>query len=776
MPPEPKPGDLDNPVPNSQPPSLDFSDFTKNLPKASEPPSQASSAPPLDFNAFSAAQKPPVDQVDDNAPSAGNQGDTTQTYPKDPSVFPFGETSQQTTQASGKASDIMENVKELKTLAIANLNSDPKSQIDVWKEAFGDKNAKLIGDKIYFRSEDGGTFRPATKGLLDGFANVLASHSKDVAFTAGALATGGVLGVAGVGAEGLGVAGRIGMAAAEGAGGGVTASGADNVARDLNGLPSGSNLLSEGAKGALGGAAIGSAAEALTSGVPAAFEKVANYIGGPSKIQKILSLYKDIGDVAVKSGMNINTLSPELDSTTIGEDLAGKVYKEPGAKAGRLQDLKRDLSGRIGAVVNEADKVAGDQTFDMQDSMKKIQTVMENAGYKFKPGQMKASPEMSFDDLNSADVPREISLPSMAFKPERGDYPSGESSQAVQQKLVDSYNDLLMKSKTQGFKPSEVANTVKAWQDMADFDKDLDVKSNETKSIYRQASNAMANERDSILGKLAPKADPAIQQYFGKAYGEYSQKIQYIQDYLKDFNGKNSSADFADSLLATKNNYQKVGFLREMLGEQSPEWGNIKGNWFAKMIDKNSTEGFLDARALQSDLKSYEPRVLNQLIPSDQQAALKLSIDKLKTIDTTDFTKSPEKIDLTNFALAKLFHAPFAAGAQAVSLAHKAIFNLSRQNGPYLDQLANEGLLSMARNATDAAEKTGYLQAADALNQAKSMSQKVPDSKVGYKYVVRPEFVSAVNALWQSKAPSSQAPQQMSSEPYQRPAFHPVNR
>lgn len=815
--PEPKPGDLQNPVPGAPPPPPDLDSFMASQPKGN--PAQA------DQSAPSGGQPTPPPDLDNFM--SGNSSDNQPAPPpisdvaagENPVLPQKGMLDMSDKERSSYLKSVIPNLKknfdELVAVAKAGIHKDPDDQLASLKKSFGKDNAIMIGDSAYFRGDANSSWRPVNetlassmdKGSPGSILNMLASHSRDLPFAAGAAATGGVAGAAGL--VGDSILGAAAAGAASGAGGSASAQLADNATNEDGTTPLTKDLLGESVKGAIGGATIGGAIAAAPVAADMAnslVNKINPYFEGQeSRLGKILTQYKNITDVAVKSGMNVDTAAPEMDSTSIGEDLAGKTFSEKDAPIGRLQELKRDLSKQIGAVVDHADSVAGDKKFDMGDPISKIQSKMEKGGIIFKPGQIEVprggvetdSPisklgiipsELNYEDLDSSikddlhDIlnkepqPRFITVQNKAQVPQRGAAPFGEPNSSVINDMVTRYNDLLLKNHlNDGFAPSEIANTTHAWQDLGSFDRDLNVKSDAVKSFYRSASDDLASHRDNVLQQLSSDAPPEIQSSMNNAYKNYSQKIPYIQDYLKDFGQKNSAADFADSLLSTQNKYQKVNFLKTFLGEGSPEWSDIKGRWFANVLDKNLDQNFLDAKGVQKDLDAYRPDVLNQLIDPSDQKSLKVSLSQLSKIPTTDFTKNEQAPDFTKYVIAKVLRAPLAAGASAANMASKILFNVTKENGPLADWMAKDGLYDLAKNATNPSEKAGWLNAADKLNSGLSMVYKVPSDKVGYKYVPRPEFIQSLNALWsQPSTPAAGSPQQATdASPYQRPTIQP---
>lgn len=775
--PEPKPGDLMNPVPGADS-APDLGEMLKSAPKpapAAAAPSQPSAAPSqnampdLGQMLQSSAAPAPTDNsdIDPNAPSAGSSGEVTNAQGNQfPTLNP---------------SNMVENLKELKTLAVANLDKDPKKQLEVWKQAFGDKNAKVVGDQIYFKSGDDAKFRPATKGLFDGILNVLASHSRDVAFTAGAIAAPEVMGAAGLVSEGVLGTAASGMAAA--ATGGATAQAADNAARGVLGVsPSNDTIAGEansaGKAGFLlsGGMAL---ASPVLSSVAEAGGDIAQDISNKagevfntknSRLGKIINLYRDATDVAMKSGMNIDTSDPSTDSTAIGEYLGGKKVQDSTLVGpphiGQLRAVQKQLSSDIGVMLDHADQIAeGERT---QLPLEGIKSSMKRAGFEFQtervPLPMAPSSEISFEDVNSHDgSPREFTIEKAVPKPDI----LGEPNRANVQEIADRFNELQLRNKAGGFLPSELADTTQTWQKLGEFDA-KNPKSDAVNGLYQNASGSMASARDKVLQDLSPRADPELRDYFTNAYSKAAQNTQYINEYLQDFKSSNSAADFADSLLGAKNasNYGKVNFLKNFLGEGSPQWAAIKGNWFARLITDNSDNNIWNAGKIQDALDQYDPKVLDQLISPQDQMALKYSLKKLDTISTTDFIKKPASLDATNFLVAKLIKAPIAAGASAINLVHKFVFNVAKANGPLADYLATDGFLESAKAASTPTEKASFLKLADSLRQSLSYSEKIPDAAVGYIYKPRPGMESIANAPIQNPGPNH-LQQQMPAPPRQ---------
>lgn len=446
--PEPRPSDLENPVPQDQPaPAPQVGGYFKDI--LNQQNQKAAAGKSASTGGFFTDILNPASsegETNDQLPSAGNLPgglfDTGNaiTNAVAPEIGPVKRFQEGGIPALKKAAAITaQNVKDWGTNFMTNLHDDPKAALETTQQSVGKENAKFGADgkTIYFRAPGEKQFRPLSGGLFDSLSNLIANHSRAAAFAAGAIATEGLSALAAGGAEAAAVApeaatfgarllskvspAAIGKAATAGIGGEVAATGASDAAQNLTGNPSAPGLAQAGAdlvsavprgagEGALAQATLGPAFEALGTGFKNVAPPIKNAIFG--RWQDVKNIYSDVQASFKDAGMEL----PET-SATLGKKLYGVKYPQmeeaitgSPAPKGAIDQIRGDLSNNIDVLTNAAEKSAGDKKYSLRPAIDNMRAKMEKEGIAFNEKTVhvpesainsKIPSEMSFDDFEN---------------------------------------------------------------------------------------------------------------------------------------------------------------------------------------------------------------------------------------------------------------------------------------------------------------------------------------------------------------------------------------
>lgn len=835
--PQPQPSDLENPVPNQNTNPFDSVDLGGGG-------SQSAGAPsPLKGNPFEGMDLPPTnDQFDPSAPSAGNVGQTvapptsaSSPLNQDPNIDPG---LNPTYNRSYKPSDMIKNIKELSSVATAYLDEKPSEMLKVAKAFYGDSNAVLKNDKIWFKDEGDKKFRPMTKEDIgsvshaaaasyqlsgghsaDGLPNFLARMSGNAVNMAGAVGAGAVLNTA---APGIGT---LASATLSGAAGSALQASSAHAAKFMLGIPQNSpdaakDILDKAGQGATGGLLFGSLGLGVSK-VGQGIAAGAEMMGSSNRLTKALGLQKAILDVGRDSGMTFHPPAEQGRSLFGGKDLMNVEHD------GAVQELKGKLGKELGAVVDTAHEYSGGEKFKIDDTLDQMKDLLSKRGYTFEEGELPHPSnfsEINYEDLMRDGLPDgktvpvaemashpDIKIPpkgsdiqgldkkvlgleakqqqattriqnlssssdqsaidaahedldsiSSALEDARGQakdmasenpYPNKEAGSAAHRQLADLYNTLRLKNKYDGFSVKELADAASAIGKIPEFDAEVSRNPN-TNSVLQQISGMVSEKKNGVIQQVLEGKDPELAKWAKNTNDRYKEQIDTVNGMLEAFDKTGSAETAGEQLIpANAKNPEKIMAMRQVFGDDSPQWKSIRGNWFLKVLNDHSPNGILDAQGMAKTLNGYSKESLAQLLPGDSQAAVRSSLLRLSKIPATDLTNNPKGMDGMVSGIKYLMGGSLMAHATSAKIA-ATLFNMAKNNGPLAEHLAGDGMLVLAKDAVDSASKSKLLQAGTVFKNFLANSIRTGDEKVGYTYQPKPELIQFMNSLWQQNADS----------------------
>jgi hypothetical protein len=582
-----------------------------------------------------------------------------------------------------------------------------------------------------------------TNGLLDGVANVLATHSRDVLF--GAAATAASAGAAPL-AEGAGLVGRsLVSGLTTGAAGGATEAAAQATSPKNPSLSDATQAVGKATvQNGVTGVLAQPVAEGLVGGASWLMNKggqLVNWakeaISPASKLQVIKSLYDEIGSGLQRTGMALPTSAEDL-----GQNLAGEGDKITNTQAGAIRSLKKDLGEKVGAIVDDAEAARTSGSDDpiklSQDQLSQMKGLLKR--FQFGDGQLpapaggglastNAADEIGYEQLQNGEfAPKEangktITMPDAAIS--KGFYGSGIGSDAEAQKLMDFYNNILVKNKYSGFTIPELHDATQAAQSLG-YDSSM---SDKASGIFQKMSGVLGSERNGqIINALQSSSEPNAKVGL-QAFQNYSDNIGYINKFLSAFDKTGSASAFASDIVQNKNGAD-LGKLKFLLGgDDAPLWQQVKGQWMQDMLTSNSSMNFLNAKGVLSDLNKYDQDVLGHMFDPQELTDLKKSLLKVNSISTSNFTGSPSAMSNIESTIHSVF-----GGAIPAGMMPKILFNSLKNNGPALDYMAGDGFLNLAKKADDPVDKQMLMQGRDYLKSMIAASEQVKNSATGYAY------------------------------------------
>lgn len=536
-------------------PSANPSQLNQNPNQAKNPfddidlggPGPQAPAKPIQGNPFEGmdlSAPPPSDQFDQNAPSAGNVG---QTYaPPTSTSSPLNQDVnvdpglKGTYQRSYAPSDLIKNAKELGEVAVAYLDENPQSMLSVAKAFYGDENATLKNGKVWFKDEGDKKFRPITKedqGLLsnaatsayqsaggkspDGFPNFLARMSGNAAFMAGASIPSAVGAVGAPETAG----GSLALSVISGASGGATQAAISSTAKAMLGIPENaadvsSDIMDKTGQGAAGGLILGSAGLAASNLTRVGLNKIQNssmFQGAEKRLMQIAGLQDVIQGVGRDSGM-ITQEPAEVGRMVFGgKDLAGQEYH------GATQELKKRMGDELGSVVDVAHEASGGEKVKIDDALDEMKSVLQKRGYNFSEGEMPHPQDLSeldYEDILKGKVPtseRTVPISDMASHPEAEMAPKLSDLQSSDKRL----NALQNQNKQIS---SQIERLERGSLDDAESSKQL----NDLYGSLASNESAISSVNDSLKESLSKNAFP------GKEANTSAQKqIVDLYNYLR---------------------------------------------------------------------------------------------------------------------------------------------------------------------------------------------------------------------------------------------------
>jgi len=365
---------------------------------------------------------------------------------------------------------------------------------------------------------------------------------------------------------------------------------------------------------------------------------------------------------------------------------------------GALDKIEKNLSSEVGVFIEDAIEATKGQRFVPENYLRETVKVFQDARVVVDPNTLKANIGPGTLTLGS---------------------PNGK--QALKG-IVDQFNEIMDKTRAGGGLDLREMDDLKksmfslkqAWSKGAqNLPKDKRIA-----AVVGKIHGGMATDRVSQI-KTALK-DTVDGKSIDDAIGNFAESADDLKEFKKLFS-RADSAEIAGDALIKKGNSERVIKLKNILGEESPEWKQFRATWLnQRMEDATSlTTGIFDAKQFIESIsdKRLGKEVRSQLMTDGDFRRMQKAATDFDRLGVTDINNSP-KGQLAVEAMVSLI-SPFR-NAQV-----RGGWALARGNASAADYLLDRGFVKMAEDAASVAEKREFLGARELLRTLVNNSRKV---------------------------------------------------
>lgn len=714
--PRPKPGDVKAPIPGEDVDAL-FAELMASKQQGSPSPVSAPDPASLDASPSSAeAPAPPempsggLDQAVGEAeavasagspPPASNPASVDDLF-KELQAFKAQKTLQEApTAEGGDGAPVFARL-------VANAGKEPEVQRQLLQRTLGlEYDTKVQEDAVWFRKkgekfflrmdpEEWGvmeTIKDLTvdiapdlaEGLVSTTVAAIAARAGAVIGGAAGLASGGPAGVFPGAAVGFGAGAVLGVPA----GGALAALGRGGLVSAL-GAPNEVDLKKEAAFNSLATIAGVGISQVFRRPAAAILDKLSGTLANTkmARVSRLAKVRESVEEFSKEFGV------PEPRTVVKGAELGRQIDSV-------VDITEQRLNEQVGLVKNKALMIAKEKPLAASAFQSRAKEILENEG-------------VTFDEVRGiAKLPADLEK----LKP------FGEDSGQTLKQIVNDYNAVLRNG---GMNMKNMFNNLDFYKAEAGFQK---ARPDAANAAYQRLRGALREDRDKALTVILPEGSSEA-EYAKKAFGQYKENIDEVRKLQRLAN--KSPEKFAESLIAPKES-QRVLQLKQVLGENSPAFSNVKAAWYSNIIEKSvdPETGIVVGATLKKELDKYGPDVLNELMSKEQQRTINAIASKASKIAFADLIENP-----TGSAFFKDFFRSQLNGVSSAEAKFRVAWSLAGNNKKVAKYLSDKGLLDLAKEIRDPEARSATVKAADWMSKMVQVSE-VTKTKAG-KEMLKP--------------------------------------
>lgn len=578
----------------------------------------------------------------------------------------------------------------------AHLGRDPKEQRQAFESMYGPDNVKTQGGSLYFRPDSNSSFRKVDQTLYNGVADFVLFHALQ--------APGLLANVATQARTDAALLPKMGPAAVAvgGAAGGAVQGGVDNALRgalnQVSDIPQESapdapwsHLVHDVAKetglGAVGGAVGGVIGKAVIGPVARGYMKFRDKL--------INAAGEDIQQLA-----SVRTLFNQFKEQvfpTLGDGVGPKV-------ADALDAIHDRMGKQVGAIKQEALGLAKTQgaVASMDNTVGKLNEILQKNGYYL-------------DDLGLAKPLTESA----------GAVPVPASFDSALQRLASTQNRLVANQAAQGGSHLEsVFADIDNLSRYSKFDQASPMNP-EAINLFRSVRNAAASDRNAFIDQLYQGSTSPNASVWKDSFKEYSSNIDAVTDLKAAFRSSQQRELMINSLnkATSPEKLELLDNLKQVLGDNSKEWGALRGEIYSDIIDKHIGEnGAFNASKFADYLttKANQP-FLSRVINKPDQGLLTRAALEASQISASN--------TLTNAQANSLSHvAGRLVDLMGDKLGVKALFKMTGGNAKMINYLTDDGFMTAYENAVGPEIKQNLLNARRLMSGVRDKMTLIPET------------------------------------------------
>lgn len=423
-----------------------------------------------------------------------------------------------------------------------------------------------------------------------------------------------------------------------------------------------------------------------------------------------------LGSVNFKQVDNVPVIAGE-----VGPKVASNIEKA-GARFKDVLDQKHStLANAVGLVDEAAIAAAGDAKFMPNRVIESMQDLINRNGGTIDPstGFFRPVPRASEGRAlvkRAIDQGDEAVLPSLAEAGRAQDAFESSNGREFLADLVDDYNFMLAKAKTEGgLSMQDLLDKTRKYQGASNYSKfPTNDKMNEG---LKSLANATAQDRNDVF-KVVLKGTPQ-ERVWDAAYGDFSRQIDDIASLKAVIKEKGSGEAIADALFKPYD-AERIKKVKALVGENSEEWKQLRGSFInSKVDDAVDSNGIFDGKKFIDSMapKKLGAAFVEELGGQEVVNRLRRVAQYAETIQTADLVNSRVEKALDN-TVGQLVMNATSGGRLA-----RTLMKFTGGNVPAVGYLIDDGLLKAAKmyKGTPAEEK--IIQALDVMRKTAERSK-----------------------------------------------------
>lgn len=592
-------------------------------------------------------------------------------------------------------------LQEFKARAIQHIGSSKEDQLKLLQKALGSNFDVRLKDneEIVFRKKGSSKFFPIdATGFSGGLREVVGDiidFSGDVleqgAASIGAVtsvATGGATGLALGGAGGAAVGGTLGVAAAP-AVGALTGVAARRAAIE--------HMIGSTSEGFMDELKLATAFNYAALGLGAIVKSAAKRSLETLKDSLELSPISRVKQLA-EVRQNFGKLADEFGEKTFTKGQAGQQAYDA------IEAYGNKLDKKVRLVRDDLKTKLGDTVQPVERYVKELENVLNDLGVsqdqlltlKSSGGKAKSLSKLVKGESNPAAEEYAKILANAKEKSAAG----SDTGHLFIKKIMDEYINV---NKDGGYGALTLFDKLDLWKlNAAYVDKGAKVDyPKATQALSRRIRQALAEDRNEIItnafGDSKEKASIAL-----GAIDEFAKNIDDVKRFKKLFMSGKNPEKFTDALVQPGNSKQ-LQKLKNILGEESNEFGQIQAEYIDKVFNKalNARTGVIDGDKILKTMQATGDDMLNVLMSKDQQLTLQLIAKRSQQIAYEDILNNPQAKEKLKDAAAVAI-----SRGRTIGPAVRLLWSLTRANADAAKYLSDEGLIEVAVNIKDPFQRT----------------------------------------------------------------------
>lgn len=699
---------------------------------------------------------------------------------------PLSAFSDNATIQNNPSTDAFTKLKQMFALSMGNNaanagNGSFEQTKSAFESIYGPNGVQVKNNKLYVDPDGSGKFQRVDQKMLGPVSDFVLNHLSKIPGFMANVGTQAAVDAAGAPADvASGGTTALPIAAAGAAAGGVAQSGTDQLVRSgmnaMSPYPQAeqktdtvSSLASESLKSAgfnlAGWGLLKGASSAMTSQT------------GLKAINSLKDLvHPEFSSAIDAATSNAQQASIRLELERLTNSMQGLTRTSGGTGAGIEAQIGRQTGSAIDGVT--------DNLMSTLDAVKdKAIEISGKSGKNVDPTNLMGQMEKTFSkyginivsDTDAAGLSKAKS--GFAEMPEDGTRFALESPNAnsVLGGLVKDYNYLkgVAISNDGQIPPSTFYSVIGKYQNLSKFDKNAGAFPQE-QELFRTLQHSALTDRQSFENSVFQGSGLPEEKLAADAYSRASSHLDNISQLDGLLKNDETRQLLVPAILnaAPAKRLAQLNSIKNVLGEGSEGWGQLRGEVINKMINDgvDASTGYLDGKSILNSMKSMGPQVTDVLMSKGEQGSLRqLALQANKISNMTDAPSGPEK-----GAMMKMVSTIGSFTGKAGDFA-ESLFRATNNNKVAIDYLINDGLVDAARNASSKVEQTKILETIRFMDEIaggakQAMLKRAGISNIPTYLMMAPTTAAAGNVIHGASNllnPPRPAPSQQSQVPMQ---------